>query len=88
MAVQRNSDEHWRAVRQSAPNGVARGGQAGGSSRIATALAGELRDLREWLLDVGADRLARQDVEPLLRHVEAFGFHLATVDVRQNSAFP
>jgi phosphoenolpyruvate carboxylase len=37
--------------------------------------------------EVRAGRIATADVEPVRRAVETFGFHLAAVDVRQNSAF-
>ena len=39
------------------------------------------------LQDLGANRLVDRDVRPLLRLVEVFGFHLALLDIRQNSAF-
>ncbi len=60
-----------------------------GESYYATAgeLAADLTELRESLVEAGAARLAESDVEPLLRAVEVFGFHLAGLDVRQNSAF-
>jgi phosphoenolpyruvate carboxylase len=43
--------------------------------------------LANALQDLGAGRLVDRDVRPLLRLVEVFGFHLASLDVRQNSAF-
>lgn len=43
--------------------------------------------LRESLVTIGARRIAEHVVEPLLRKLEVFGFHLAELDVRQNSAF-
>ncbi|MDB6174595.1 MAG: Phosphoenolpyruvate carboxylase [Chthoniobacteraceae bacterium] len=39
------------------------------------------------LRDIGAQRLIESDVQPVLRALEVFGFHLAQLDVRQNSAF-
>ncbi|MBT8038553.1 MAG: phosphoenolpyruvate carboxylase [Verrucomicrobiae bacterium] len=36
---------------------------------------------------IGADTSARNVVHPLRRLVEIFGFHLATLDIRQNSPF-
>jgi phosphoenolpyruvate carboxylase len=50
-------------------------------------LAADLRLLSESLQRVGAGRLALADLGPLRACVEVFGFHLAAVDVRQNSAF-
>ncbi len=50
-------------------------------------LAEDLRRLRAALSAVGAGRIARRDVDPALDRVETFGFHLANLDIRQNSAF-
>ncbi|MGC9452346.1 MAG: phosphoenolpyruvate carboxylase [Oceanipulchritudo sp.] len=43
--------------------------------------------LAESLLKVGAERLYREDILPLQRILDVFGFHLARLDIRQNSAF-
>ena len=48
-------------------------------------LLDDLRLLRRALGAVGAGRLAREDVDPVIRRVSALGFHLAKLDVRQNS---
>ena len=45
----------------------------------------ELRTIRESLVAHHAAALAAPRLEPLMRAVEVFGFHLATVDLRQNS---
>jgi phosphoenolpyruvate carboxylase len=62
---------------------------AGGAASDAYADAGEftkdLRLLRESLAEGGALRLAQQLVDPLVRQVETFGFHLHTLDVRQHA---
>lgn len=50
-------------------------------------LAADLAELRASLEEAGAARLGESDVEPLQRAVEVFGFHLACLDVRQNSSF-
>jgi phosphoenolpyruvate carboxylase len=50
-------------------------------------LLADLDSLHDWLMDVGANRLAIADVRPVRRAVEVFGFHLAQVDIRQNSVF-
>ncbi len=51
----------------------------------AAGLEQDLNLLRELLVEAGADRLALADVQPVLRTVQSFGFHLARMDVRQNS---
>ena len=58
-----------------------------GTYRHSSELERDLRLLRESLLNIGARRLVASDVDPLLRVVEVFGFHLAALDIRQNSAF-
>ncbi|MEM9444006.1 MAG: phosphoenolpyruvate carboxylase [Verrucomicrobiota bacterium] len=50
-------------------------------------LLSDLNILRESLLEVGARRLAQIEIDPIIRIVETFGFHLASLDIRQNSAF-
>ena len=47
----------------------------------------DLELLRESLEDVGAHRLAESEIDPLIMHLKIFGFHLAAVDIRQNSAY-
>lgn len=46
-----------------------------------------LEILNSSLLQIGAGRMAQEYVFPLLRQLEVFGFHLAKLDIRQNSAF-
>jgi phosphoenolpyruvate carboxylase len=58
-----------------------------GTYQHSSELERDLRLLRESLLSIGARRLVESDVDPLLREVEVFGFHLAALDIRQNSAF-
>ncbi|HEY8185194.1 MAG TPA: phosphoenolpyruvate carboxylase [Pyrinomonadaceae bacterium] len=51
----------------------------------ADGLAADLRLVRESLASNGGERLAHSLVDPLLRQVETFGFHLHTLDIRQHS---
>jgi phosphoenolpyruvate carboxylase len=55
--------------------------------RTASELLEDLKTLRDALLAVGAGRLADEAVGPVIRTVHTFGFHLATLDVRENSRF-
>jgi phosphoenolpyruvate carboxylase len=50
-------------------------------------LEADLALLDRSLRQVGAARLARVDLLPVRRAVEVFGFHLASLDIRQNSKF-
>ncbi|MDE2604707.1 MAG: phosphoenolpyruvate carboxylase [Burkholderiales bacterium] len=45
----------------------------------------DLRTMRDSLLAHHGAALVQQRLHPLIRAVEVFGFHLATVDLRQNS---
>jgi phosphoenolpyruvate carboxylase len=48
-------------------------------------LLADLRTIRESLRAHHGEALVQQRLHPLIRAVEVFGFHLATVDLRQNS---
>jgi phosphoenolpyruvate carboxylase len=50
-------------------------------------LEDDLRLLAASLDEVGASRIALAEVAPVLRIASAFGFHLAALDIRQNSAY-
>ena len=47
--------------------------------------AADLRLVRDSLAENGGERLARSSLDPLLRQVETFGFHLHVLDIRQHS---
>jgi phosphoenolpyruvate carboxylase len=51
----------------------------------AQAFAEDLRLVRESLAGNRGERLARLLLDPLLRQVETFGFHLHTLDIRQHA---
>lgn len=50
-------------------------------------LLADLKLMQKALLSYGSRTIALDDVHDTIRCVETFGFHLARVDVRQNSAF-
>lgn len=50
-------------------------------------LQADLRLFRQSLLDIGANRIAEEILFPIERQVQCFGFHLARLDIRQNSQF-
>lgn len=50
-------------------------------------LLDELKKLRKLLVDLGAVQIAKQCLFPVERMVQCFGFHLAKLDIRQNSAY-
>ncbi|MCP4966471.1 MAG: phosphoenolpyruvate carboxylase [bacterium] len=85
-AVERNPEESFRQcvnlIRARLP-----GGDAANPIKSASEALTDLARLGEWLSAVGADRLARHDLDSVVRFVQAFGFHLAKLDIRQNSRF-
>lgn len=64
-------DRHWRETEY----------------RTAGELVEDLYFLRKSLVNIGARRLAEIDLDPVIRVIQTFGFHLADLDVRQNSNF-
>ncbi|TVR97947.1 MAG: phosphoenolpyruvate carboxylase [Rhodospirillales bacterium] len=95
-ATDRNPDEPWRhivnlmiarlPVDADAPVG---GGLQADPNRYGTAaeLSDDLSALYKLLAETGAQRLADAEVAPVLDVVRTFGFHLAKLDIRQNSQF-
>jgi phosphoenolpyruvate carboxylase len=57
------------------------------SYRNSGALTGDLKLLKKALTEFGARSLAEYDVQKVLRHLDIFGFHLARLDIRQNSQY-
>jgi len=87
-AMERNPEEpmrqHVNLLRAALPlGGVAREGRF---DRAAQLMA-ELERLADALRSIGATRLIQSDLAPLQQLLYSFGFHLAALDVRQNSAF-
>ncbi len=53
--------------------------------RLAQEFSADLQTIKESLLENHGTALIAQRLQPLMRAVEVFGFHLATVDLRQSS---
>ncbi|WP_296525665.1 phosphoenolpyruvate carboxylase [Rhodoplanes sp.] len=62
-------------------------GDRPGAYRCAGDLLADLDVLARSLAACGAARLVRTDVAPVAEAVRSFGFHLAALDIRQNSRF-
>ncbi len=91
QALLRNSEEPWRQMVNlmlaMLPTHPPDRGDDGGVYRSATELLADLYLVRDTLHECGAGRLATADVEPVIRIVQTFGFHLSALDIRQNSQF-
>ena len=89
-------DEPWRRCVElllarlpieDAPGSDARLRKHAGAYRVSAGLREDLDLLHTTLVEAKAARLATHDVAPVRRTVEVFGFHLAQLDIRQNSVF-
>jgi phosphoenolpyruvate carboxylase len=80
--------EPWREYVRLVTAKVAatRAGKRGGYKRPSE-LAADIQVLGDSLSAVGASRLTHAEAGPVLTHLETFGFHLAALDIRQNSDF-
>jgi len=58
-----------------------------GSYKFASELVADLYILQKALVQYGTKSVAYSDVNRAIRIVETFGFHLAKLDIRQNSSF-
>lgn len=95
-AIRRNTDEPWRhfvnlmIARLPADTAGAEGIHRPSDPccyRCAAELSDDLAILYDSLVKIGARRLAETEVAPVLDTVRIFGFHLAKLDIRQNSQF-
>jgi len=57
------------------------------SYRLPSELTADLYRLKKGLIDFGASEIAYTDMNETIRVVSTFGFHLAKLDIRQNSRF-
>ncbi|MFW5708843.1 MAG: phosphoenolpyruvate carboxylase [Chloroflexota bacterium] len=86
-ALDRNPEEPWRQFVNLMLARLPDQDNASLAYPDAAALEADLKDLYNSLNDIGAKRLASSDVLPVIRVVQTFGFHLAVLDIRQNSSF-
>src|SRR5437764_720393 len=57
-----------------------------GGYRSPAELLTDLRTVQESLLAAGAGRLARGELQHLIWQAQTFGFHLASLEIRQHSS--
>ncbi len=84
-ALARNPDEPWRQFVNLVIGKLPGSGPEVAAYRIPAELVSDLELLSTQLSGIGAVRIARADVAPLVLLVNTFGFHLASLDIRQNS---
>ncbi len=96
-AVHRNHDEPWRQfinlMVARIPHDVEGDPEEDhnkpdeNSYRTSLELLEDLNLLQATLTRVGAHRLVRHELNPVMRNVQVFGFHMSTLDIRQNSRY-
>lgn len=86
-ALERNPDEPWRQFLNLMLARLPDDSSSATVYETARPLLDDLHALYRSLTDIGAARLAVADVMPVIRIVQTFGFHLAVLDIRQNSGF-
>ncbi len=91
-AIQRNPNEPWRqlinlmiAQLPLVDDALEQLPQQQRRYQHTSALLADLRLLYDSLIAIGARRIADYTVQPVMRIVQTFGFHLAVLDIRQNS---
>lgn len=82
--LQRNECSPWRAWMYLLREKMGRHSNEGGYEDPSEYLS-DLDLARKSLLAAGAELAAQQWISPLIRLAQVFGFHLAALDVRQNS---
>ena len=85
-AIDRNVREPWRQLVNLILARLERVDQPGGYTSAAEWIE-DFEVLEASLRQVGARNVAEMDVRPALAQARVFGFHLATLDVRQNSQY-
>ncbi len=93
--IRQDPEESWRYLVNLMAARLPGGGQReeGGARQIincyqrTSELLDDLSLLYDSLVEVGVWRLADNAVQPVMRAVQTFGFHLASLDIRQNSRF-
>lgn len=88
VAINRNAGEPWRQYCNCLLIRLRRGqNNENGGFTHPEQFDERLQLLEQSLLDIHANRMVEQYIFPLRRNLMVFGFHLARLDVRQNSAY-
>jgi len=85
-AIDRNPREPWRQLVNLMLARLERVDNPGGYSSAAEWIE-DFEVLERSLREAGACNVAEMDVRPVVAQARVFGFHLATLDIRQNSQY-
>jgi len=89
-ALARNPGEPWRQMLNLMVERLDRTNASPaqtGAYRSTLELLDDLTVIERSLREIGARYVAELDVRPVITQVRVFGFHLAVLDIRQNSAY-
>ncbi len=85
--IDRNAEEPWRQLADLMALVVRQQSQGKPGYKSPAELAKDLDLLSHTLAEAGCQLLDEQAIRPLKHKLEIFGFHLANLDIRQNSEF-
>ncbi len=85
--IEQNRDEPWRQLVYLMRGKLFETANSTGGYQGPEQLSKDLTLLESTLKTTGCDHLIEQYVTPLRHKVKTFGFHLATIDIRQNSEY-
>ncbi|EDY84022.1 phosphoenolpyruvate carboxylase [Verrucomicrobiia bacterium DG1235] len=80
-------EEPWKRFVELVRENLPRGKRAHKSYRQPSEVIADLQRLKNALQNAGARRLAVTYVLPIIRFLDTFGFHMAALDIRQNSGY-
>ncbi len=87
-ALKRNPNEPWRQYLNLVALRIPSDNQSNiDTYKLSSELVFDLNILRESLKEIKASNLNHSLVEPTIATIESIGFHLAKLDIRQNSSF-
>jgi len=82
-----NSEETWRHFVELVREKLPRSSKTKQAYRFPSEARADLALLQRSLIEAGASRLALSYVLPAIRFLDTFGFHMAALDIRQNSGY-
>ncbi|MDQ8180885.1 phosphoenolpyruvate carboxylase [Pelagicoccus sp. SDUM812005] len=80
-------EEPWKRFAELVRDRLPRGKKAKKGYAQPSEVSADLKLLQQSLNDAGAKRLANLYVLPIIRFLDTFGFHMAALDIRQNSGY-
>ncbi len=80
-------EEPWKRFAELVRENLPRGKKAKKGYRQPSEVIADLQILKRSLDESSAKRLAQTYVVPIIRFLDTFGFHMAALDIRQNSGY-